>query len=187
MDMTTFDVILGIDWLTAFQVTIDCPRRRIFLAAADQGAVNVTFPLRENGGGDLLNQLDSWVGAGELTLTSSEMPRVVCEFTEVFPSDLVSLPPRREVEFAIEVFPGTAPISIAPHRMAPAELVELKKQLQELLDKNFIRPSVSPWGAPVLFAKKKDGSLRLCIDYRQLNQVTVKNRYPLPRIDDLFD
>jgi len=83
--------------------------------------------------------------------------------------------------------PGTAPISIAPYRMAPTELRELKIQLQELLDKGFIHPSVSPWGAPVLFVKKKDGTLRLCIDYRQLNKVTVKNKYPLPRIDDLFD
>ena len=82
---------------------------------------------------------------------------------------------------------GVAPISIPPYRMAPLELLELKKQLQELLDKGYIRPSVSPWGAPVLFVKKKDGTLRLCIDYRKLNQITVKNKYPLPRIDDLFD
>ncbi|KAL0540962.1 hypothetical protein IC582_020988 [Cucumis melo] len=94
---------------------------------------------------------------------------------------------RTEVEFAIELEPGTVPISRAPYRMAPAELKELKVQLQELLDKGFIRPSVSPWGVPVLFVKKKDGSMRLCMDYRELNKVTVKNRYPLPRIDDLFD
>ena len=83
--------------------------------------------------------------------------------------------------------PGVAPISIPPYRMAPLELQELKRPLQELLDKGYIRPSVSPWGAPVLFVKKKDGTLRLCIDYRKLNQVTVKNKYPLPRIEDLFD
>ena len=97
------------------------------------------------------------------------------------------LPPEREVEFAIELERGTAPISKAPYRMAPAELAELKKQLEELLEKGYIRPSVSPWGSPVLFVKKKDGSMRLCIDYRQLNKVTIKNRYPLPRIDDLLD
>lgn len=97
------------------------------------------------------------------------------------------MPPQREIDFTIELLPGTAPVAIAPYRMAPAELRELKAQLQDLLDKGFIRPSFSPWGAPVLFVKKKDGSLRLCIDYRQLNQATVKNRYPLPRIDDLFD
>ncbi|KAA0042480.1 pol protein [Cucumis melo var. makuwa] len=102
-------------------------------------------------------------------------------------SRLPGLPPHREVEFAIELEPGTIAISRAPYRMAPAELKELKVQLQELLDKGFIRPSVSPWGAPVLFVKKNDGSMRLCIDYRELNKVTVKNIYPLPRIDDLFD
>ena len=86
-----------------------------------------------------------------------------------------------------ELVPRTAPISNAPYRMAPAELTELKTQLQELLDKGLIQPSVSPWRAPVLFVKKKHGSLRLCIDYRELNKVMVKNKYPLPRIDDLFD
>uniref|UniRef100_A0A2N9H8U5 CCHC-type domain-containing protein n=1 Tax=Fagus sylvatica TaxID=28930 RepID=A0A2N9H8U5_FAGSY len=92
----------------------------------------------------------------------------------------------REIEFSIDLLPGITPISIAPYRMAPVELEELKKQLWELLDKGFIRPTVSPWGAPILFVKKKDGSMRLCIDYRQLNRVTVKNKYPLPRIDDFF-
>ncbi|XP_055819235.1 uncharacterized protein LOC129888003 [Solanum dulcamara] len=111
----------------------------------------------------------------------------VCDFPEVFPENLLGLPPEREVEFPIELIPGSTPISIIPYRMAPAELKELKTQLQELLEKGFIRPSVSPWGAPVLFVKKKDGTLRLCIDYRQLNKITIKNRYSLPRIDDLFD
>ena len=112
---------------------------------------------------------------------------MVREFLDVFPEELPGLPPEREVEFTIELLPEVAPISISPYRMAPIELKELKVQLQELLDKGFIRPSVSPWGAPVLFVKKKDGTMRLCIDYRQLNRVTVKNKYPLPRIDDLFD
>lgn len=112
---------------------------------------------------------------------------IVRDFVDVFPEDLPGLPFDREIEFAIDLVPETAPISMAPYRMAPAELKELKLQLQELLEKGFIRPSVSPWGAPVLFVKKKDGSMRLCIDYRQLNKVTVRNKYPLPRIDDLFD
>ncbi|KAL0554251.1 hypothetical protein IC582_008168 [Cucumis melo] len=112
---------------------------------------------------------------------------VVKEFLDVFPDDLSGLPPDREIEFTIELLLGTAPISQAPYRMAPNELKELKMQLQELVDKGYIRPSVSPWGAPVLFVKKKDGTLRLCIDYRQLNKVTIRNKYPLPRIDDLFD
>ena len=97
------------------------------------------------------------------------------------------LPPDRELEFAIYLLPSTTPISIPPYRMSPTELKELKVQLQDLVHKGFVRPNVSPWGAPVLFVKKKDGSFRLCIDYRQINKVTIKNKYPLPRIDDLFD
>ena len=122
----------------------------------------------------------------------SEAPKledvpVVNEFSNVFPEELPGLPPDREIEFAIELAPGTEPVSKAPYRMAPVEMKELANQLQELLDKGVIRPSVSPWGAPVLFVKKKDGSMRLCIDYRELNKLTIKNKYPLPRIDDLFD
>ncbi|XP_035830815.1 uncharacterized protein LOC118480199, partial [Helianthus annuus] len=109
------------------------------------------------------------------------------DFPQVFPEDLPGLPPHRQVEFQIELAPGAAPIARAPYRLAPTELEELSKQLQELLEKGFIRPSSSPWGAPVLFVKKKDGTFRMCIGYRELNKVTVKNRYPLPRIDDLFD
>ena len=116
-----------------------------------------------------------------------DLPRVVCEYVDVFPDELPGLPPHRDVDFNIELHPGTSPISMTPHRMAPVEWQELRVQLQELLDKSFIRPSTSPWGAPVLFAKKKDKTLRLCIDYRQLNRVMIKNRYPLSRIDDLFE
>ncbi|KAG8478506.1 hypothetical protein CXB51_028386 [Gossypium anomalum] len=112
---------------------------------------------------------------------------VVCEFKDVFLKELPGLPPVREVELGIELVPGTTPISIAPYRMAPTELKELKVQLQELMHKGSARPSYSPWSAPVLFVRKKDGSMRLCINYKQLNKVTVKNKYPLPRIDDLFD
>ena len=112
---------------------------------------------------------------------------VVCEFPDVFPEELLGLPPEREIEFCIDVITGTDPISMPPYRMAPAKLKELNEQLKEFLEQGFIRPSTSPWGAPILFVKKKDGSLRLCIDYRQLNKATIKNKYPLPRIDDLFD
>ena len=116
----------------------------------------------------------------------SDIP-TVSDFPDVFLEELPGLLPQREIEFAIDVVPGATPASITPYRMTLLELKELKLQLQELLEKGFIRPSVSPWGAPVLFVKKKDGTLRLCIDYRQLNKLTVKNKYPLPRIDDLFD
>ncbi|GJR36095.1 putative reverse transcriptase domain-containing protein [Tanacetum coccineum] len=112
---------------------------------------------------------------------------IVRDFPEVFPEDLPGIPPARQVEFQIDLVPGAAPVARAPYRLAPSEMKELAEQLQELSDKGFIRPSSSPWGAPVLFVKKKDGSFRMCIDYRELNKLTVKNRYPLPRIDDLFD
>jgi hypothetical protein len=112
---------------------------------------------------------------------------VVCEYAYVFSDDLPGVPPDRDIEFVIELQPGTAPISKRPYRMPPKELAELKIQLQELLDKGFICPSASPWGCPALFVKKKDDSLRLCVDYRPLNAVTIKNKYPLPRIDVLFD
>ncbi len=112
---------------------------------------------------------------------------IVKEFPDVFPEDLPSLPLDRKIKFSIELVPGIGPLSKAPYRMAPTELRELKLQLQDLLDKGFVRPSVSLWGALVLFVKNKDGSLILCIDYRELNKVTMQNKYPLPRIDDLFD
>ncbi|PON49827.1 hypothetical protein TorRG33x02_316240 [Trema orientale] len=112
---------------------------------------------------------------------------VVQEFLEVFLEDLPGLPPDIEIKFVIDLLPRTAHISKAPYRMAPVELKELKMLLQDLLDKGFIRPSYSPSGAPVFLVKKKDGIMRLFIDYRELNKVTIKNKYPLPRTDDLFD
>ncbi|KAL0555978.1 hypothetical protein IC582_004481 [Cucumis melo] len=161
LDMQDFDVILGMDWLSANHANIDCFGKEVGILA-------------------------SVVDTQEPEVSLSFEP-VVREYPDVFPDELPGLPPPREIDFAIELEPGTAPISRAPYRMAPTELKELKVQLQKLLDKGFIRPSVSPWGVPVLFVKKKDGSMRLGIDYRELNKVTVKNRYPLPRIDDLFD
>ncbi|GJZ96978.1 putative reverse transcriptase domain-containing protein [Tanacetum coccineum] len=112
---------------------------------------------------------------------------VVRDFPEVFLDDLSGLPPIRENEFRIELIPKATPVAKSPYGLAPSKMEELFGQLKELQDKGFIRPSSSPWGAPVLFVKKKDGSFRMCIDYRELNKLTVKNRYPLPRIDDLFD
>jgi hypothetical protein len=112
---------------------------------------------------------------------------VVCEFPDVFPEDLPGLPLERDVEFVIELKPGTAPISRRSYQMPPNELAELKTQLQDLLEKGFIWPSSSPWGCPAIFVKKKDQTRRMCVDYRPLNEVTIKNKYPLPRIDILFD
>ena len=112
---------------------------------------------------------------------------MVCEYEDVFLGELLGLPPHRDVDFTIELHPGSSPFSMTLHRMTLVELQELKVQLQELLDRGFIRSSTSPWGAPVLFFEKKDKTFRLCIDYRQLNRVSIKNMYPLLRIDDLFD
>ncbi|GKF27859.1 hypothetical protein Tco_0094201 [Tanacetum coccineum] len=113
-----------------------------------------------------------------------DFPKV---FPEVFPKELPGLPPTRQVKFQIDLMPSVAPVARAPYRLAPSEMKEFSGKLQELSDKGFIRPSSSPWGAPVLFVKKKDGSFQMCIDYWELNKLTVKNYYPLTRIDDLFD
>ncbi|GKF52484.1 hypothetical protein Tco_0159394, partial [Tanacetum coccineum] len=112
---------------------------------------------------------------------------IVRDFPDVSPEDLPGLPPTRQVEFQIDLVPSVAPVARAPYRLAPSEMKELSEQLKELSDKGFIRPGSSPWGAPVLFVKKKDGLFQMCIDYWELYKLTVKNRYPLPRIDDLFD
>ena len=120
-------------------------------------------------------------------LVNVEKIPVVREFPNVFPEELPGIPLETEVDLSIEIMPGTTLVSRAPYRMSSAELKELKVQLQKILDKGFVRPSVSPWGAPVLFVKKKDDTLRMCIDYRQINKVTVKNKYPFSRIEDLFD
>ncbi|GJW15618.1 putative reverse transcriptase domain-containing protein [Tanacetum coccineum] len=136
-----------------------------------------------------------WMGYGDMRKDNvkEKRPLRLYPLSEIFsdvlvlPEDLPGLPPTRQVEFQIDLIPGAAPVARAPYRLAPSEMKELSEQLKELSDKGFIRPSSSPWGAPVLFVKKKDGSFRMCIDYRELNKLTVKNRYPLPRIDDLFD
>nr|GFC00314.1 putative reverse transcriptase domain-containing protein [Tanacetum cinerariifolium] len=112
---------------------------------------------------------------------------IVWDFLEVFLEDLSGLPSTRQVVFQIDLIPGAAPVARATYRLAHSEMKELSEQLKELSDKGFIRPSSSPWGAPVLFVKKRDGSFQMCIDYRELNKLAVKNRYPLPRIEDLFD
>ncbi|KAA0032380.1 ty3-gypsy retrotransposon protein [Cucumis melo var. makuwa] len=187
LDMLDFDVILGMDWLAANHASIDCSRKEVafnppsmasfkFKGEGSRSLPQVISAIRAS---KLLSQgtwgiLASMVDTREVDVSLSSEP-VVRDYPDVFPEELPGLPPHREVEFAIELEPGTVPISRAPYRMAPTELKELKVQLQELLDKGFIRPSVSPWGAPVLFVKKKDGSMRLCIDYRELNKLRIKD------------
>nr|GEV35474.1 putative reverse transcriptase domain-containing protein [Tanacetum cinerariifolium] len=167
------------DWLARYHAVIICDERIVRIPLPDNHILDI-YGERPN---DCLNSL-SCVKAVEKKPADI---RVACEFPEVFPDDLSGLPPVREVEFRIDLILGALPISKAPYRLAPSKMSELSNQLRELQEKGFIRPSSSPWGAPVLFVKKKDGVMRMCIDYRELNKVTIKNRYPLPRIDDLFD
>ncbi|KAG8473004.1 hypothetical protein CXB51_034923 [Gossypium anomalum] len=194
-----FDVILGMDWLTLHDAIINCKENVIELKC-ENGKILRVEPDKSEALSSMISSMSAqrYLRKGyeaylAYAINTKEVEKkvelvlVVCEFADIFPEELPGLPPVREVEFGIDLIQGTAPISIAPYRMAPAELKELKSQLQELTDKGFMRPSFSPWGAPVLFVKKKDGSMRLCVDYRQLNKVTIKKKYLLPRIDDLFD
>jgi hypothetical protein len=177
MGLESMDIILGTDWLSWHHALIYVAARAIEIHSPICGEITLYLP----------NQGCTHFYA--LTVVESPVERipVVCEYPDVFPYELPGMPPDRDIEFAIELQLGIAPISKRPYRMPPAELAELKKQLQELLDKGVHSPSTSPWGCPALFVKKKDESLRLCVDYRPLNAVTVKNKYPLPRIDVLFD
>ncbi|GJS76060.1 putative reverse transcriptase domain-containing protein [Tanacetum coccineum] len=146
---------------------------------------------KQNGHGsfDVIVGMD-WLSEHKAEIVCHEkVVRIPLElyFVEVFSEDLSGLPPQRQIEFRINLVPGVTPVAKSPYRLAPSEMQELSAQLQELQDKGFIRPNHSPWGAPVLFVKKKDGALRMCIDYRELNKLTIKNRYPFSRIDNLFD
>ncbi|GJU33051.1 putative reverse transcriptase domain-containing protein [Tanacetum coccineum] len=206
VEMGTYDVIIGMDWLTKNQAVIDCAKKIVRIPFGSEILIFHGDGSRNKRGTRLniisCTKAQKYLLQGchlflaHITIKETgdkskkkqlqDVP-IVKNFPEVFPEDLPGLPPTRQVEFHIDLVPGAAPVARAPYRLAPSEMKELADQLQELSDKGFIRPSSSPWGAPVLFVKKKDGSLRMCIDYRELNKLTVKNRYPLPRINDLFD
>ncbi|GJY30885.1 putative reverse transcriptase domain-containing protein [Tanacetum coccineum] len=175
----SFDVIIGMDWLSYHRAVIDCYEKIVRIPLPNGEILEVQGERPEKDPGSL-----ACIKADEKKLDDI---RVVRDFPEVFPDDLSGLPPVREIEFRIDLIPGASPVVKSPYRLAPSEMLELSNQLKELQEKGFIRPSHSPWGAPVLFVKKKDGAMRMCIDYRELNKLTIKNRYPLPRIDDLFD
>ncbi|XP_027155044.1 uncharacterized protein LOC113755186, partial [Coffea eugenioides] len=193
------DVILGMDWLAKYHAQLDCRAKTVDFHIPGEPTLQLDVRGKLTSAtlisGIKARKLLSKGARGYLAVlinTPQEQLKVenvpvVCEFPELFPEELTSLPPERDIEFKIDVHPGAEPISKTPYRMAPAELKELKTQLQELLDRGFIQESESPWGAPVLFVKKKDGGLRMCIDYRGLNNLTIKNKYPLPLIDKLFD
>jgi hypothetical protein len=177
--MKDMAVILGMNWLEENGAQIDCREK--------------TVSLRSPGGGRIVYQGDRHAHVEvQLQLNALKESRladipVVNEFQDVFPQEQPGIPPDREIEFTIDLIPGTAPIAQAPYKMGPKELVELKEQLDELEQKGFIQESISPWGTPVIFVDKRDGGRRMCGDYRNLNNVTIKNKYPLPRTQDLFD
>nr|CAH66284.1 OSIGBa0161P06.1 [Oryza sativa] len=174
LESKDLDVILGMDWLSRHRGVIDCANRKVTLTSSSGETVSF-FASSPKSHGVVLNQV-----------ALQEIP-IVQDYPDVFPEDLPGMPPKRDIEFRIDLVPGTNPIHKRPYRMAANELAEVKKQVDDLLQKGYIRPSTSPWGAPVIFVEKKDHTQRMCVDYRALNEVTIKNKYPLPRIDDLFD
>ncbi|GJR52461.1 putative reverse transcriptase domain-containing protein [Tanacetum coccineum] len=206
VELGSFDAIIGMDWLAKYQAVIVCAEKIVRIPwgnetliihgdGSNQGNVtrlNIisctkTQKYMQKGFPIFLAHVTAKEVEDKSEKKRLEDVPIVRDFPEVFPEDLSGLPPTRQVEFQIDLVPGAAPVARAPYRLAPSEMKELSEQLKELSDKGFIRPSSSPWGAPVLFVKKKDGSFWMCIDYRELNKLIMKNRYPLPRIDDLFD
>jgi hypothetical protein len=176
------DIILRMDWLSKHKVLIDCAKNSIKLTTSDgkelEFVAEAVVTAKGVANHAKVYQMDASQGL--------EVP-VVSEFPDVFPKELPGMPPGCDIEFVIELMPGTAPIYKSPYRMAAPELAKLKEHIKELLEKGFVYPSSSPWGAPMIFVPKKDVTQRLCVDYRALNEVTIKNKYPLPRIDDLFN
>jgi hypothetical protein len=177
LDSKDIDIILGMDWLSKYDRVIQCARKAVKLTKKDGTSVEFVA-LVQSGPDSKINQTKA---------IALEDIRVVQDYPDVFLKELPGIPPDRNIEFLIELLPVTPPISKRPYRMPVNELVELKKQIAELHANGFIRPSSSPSGALVLFVEKKDGTQRICVDYRSLNEVTIKNKYPLPRIEDLFD
>ncbi|GJX12966.1 putative reverse transcriptase domain-containing protein [Tanacetum coccineum] len=206
VELGSFDVIIGMDWLRRCHAVIVCDEKLVQIPYGNETLIfhgdesnyeresrltiiscSKAQEYMAKGCQIFLAQISAKKEEDKSEGKQLKDVPIVRDFPEVFLEDLPGLPPARPVEFQIDLIPGAAPVARAPYRLAPSEMKELSEQLQELSDKGFIRPSSSPWGAPVLFVKKKDGSFRMCIDYRELNKLTVKNRYPLPRIDDLFD
>nr|GEU58409.1 putative reverse transcriptase domain-containing protein [Tanacetum cinerariifolium] len=175
----SFDVIVGMDWLSYHRVVVVSYEKIVRIPLSNGEILEIHGDIPKKDPKSL-----SCIKADEKRLDDI---RTIRDFPEVFPDDFIGLLPVREIEFCIDLIPGALPVVKSPYRLAPSEMLELSNQLKEIQEKGFIRPSYSLWGAPVLFVKKKDGALRTCIDYRELNKLTIKNRYPIPRIDDLFD
>jgi hypothetical protein len=177
LDGQGIDVILGMNWMKRHRALLDTTTRIVHLDPLEHGSVTL----------QLTSTPVPTVSVHHTIAQNLKDIPIACEFSHVFPEDLPGMPSDQDVEFTIELQPGMAPVSRRPYKMTPKELDKLKVQLKELLDKGYIHPSSWPWGCPALFVKKKDQSLRLCVDYWPLNAVTIKNKYPLPRIDILFD
>jgi hypothetical protein len=165
------------DWMKQNQTVIQCKEKALALKT----------PMRDRISVEVIVQKQQTATVNQLNYGANKEDLVVEEFLDVFPDELPGMPPDRNIEFIIELLPRTAPIAKRPYRMGVDELEELKKQIKELQDNGFIRPISFSWGAPVIFVDKKDGTQRICVDYRSLNKVTIKNKYLLPRINDLFD
>ncbi|GJW94452.1 putative reverse transcriptase domain-containing protein [Tanacetum coccineum] len=175
----SFDVIIGMDWLSDHKAEIIFHEKVVRIPLLDGKVLRVL--------GEKSKEKMRLLMSAKAKDKEQEEIVIVRDFPEVFPDDLSGLPPVREIEFRIKLIPEATLVAKSPYCLAPFKLEELSGQLKKLQDKGFIRPSSSPWGAPVLFVKKKDESFRMCIDYRELNKLTIKNHYPLLRIDDLFD
>nr|GEV73794.1 putative reverse transcriptase domain-containing protein [Tanacetum cinerariifolium] len=206
MEMGSFDIIIEMDWLSKYHAVIVCDEKLVRVPFDNE--ILIFYGDGSNNGHESRLNIISYtktqkyllkgcpIFLAHVTMIKAEdksqekrlkdVP-MVQDYPDVFPEDLSGIPPTRQLEFQIDLIPGPAPVARAPYRLAPSEMKELSDQLKELFEKGFIRPSSSPWGAPVLFVKNNDGSFRMCIDYQELNKLTVKNRYSLPRIDDLFD
>jgi hypothetical protein len=174
------DVILGMDMLSKHKVLMHCTKKSVKLTTPDGKELEFVAKLVVT-----TKVIANHVKVNQLYASQGPEEPVVSVFPNVFPKELLGIRPDRDIEFVIELLPGTTLICKSPYRMATPELVELKEHIKELLEKGFIHPSSSPWGAPVIFDPKKDGTQRLCVDYCALNEVTMKNKYLLPRIDDL--
>jgi hypothetical protein len=195
-----YDLLIGMDWLATYKAKLDCYHKTLECVSEEGRRITlqgIHKPVSVRRISTL--QMRKYCRKGcplyeiqVLEPTEDDKPSLkdhptLREYRDVFPEEVPGLPSRKDIDFSIELAPGEVLVSRTPYRMSTLELVEIKLQLKEIMDKGYIQPSVSPWGAPVPFVKKKDGTLRLCIEYRQLNKLTIKNKYPLPWINDLFD
>jgi hypothetical protein len=200
LPLGSYDLLIGMDWLVAYKTKLDCYHKTLECVKEEGRKITLQgiqklVSVRQISSLQMKKYCRKGCPLYEIQVLESieddrpnlEDHPILREYRDVFPEEVSSLPSRRDIDFSIKLAPGAVLVSRTPYRMSTPELVEIKLQLKEMMEKGYIQPNVSPWGAPIMFVKKKDGTLQLCIDYRQLNNTTIKNKYPLPRIDDLFD